>query len=99
MFPARQWGLVRALRVVPGVDDDERADGQYVPVEDLCCRLSLAQSTVLGRAQAVTRDLCGSTGLLWRRTDGGTPECVFTPGVLPNGSLREGLYELAWHNS
>ena len=30
MFPARQWGLVRASRVVPGVYDDERADGQYV---------------------------------------------------------------------
>lgn len=34
MFPARQWGLVRALRVVPDVNDDERADGQYVLVRD-----------------------------------------------------------------
>ena len=99
MSPARQWGLVRAFRVVPNVDDDERADGQYVPVKDSVLSTEISQSPVLGRAQAVTRDLCGSTGLLWRRTDGGTPECVFTPGVLSAGSVREGLYELAWHNS
>lgn len=99
MFPARQWGLVRASRVVPGVDDDERADGQYVPVCDSVLTTEFAQSSVLGKAQAVTRDLCGSTGLLWRRTDGGTSECIYTPGVPSKGCLLEGLYELAWHNS
>lgn len=29
-------------RVVPGVYDDERADGQYVPVKKLCWRLSFS---------------------------------------------------------
>lgn len=99
MFPARQWGLVRALRVVPNVYDDERADGQYIPVGDSVLTTEFAQSPVLGKAQAVTQDFCGSTGLLWRRTDGGTSECIYTPGVPSEGSLREGLYELAWHNS
>ena len=34
MFRARQCGLVRSLRVVPGVDD-ERADGFLI--EFACC--------------------------------------------------------------
>ena len=34
MFRARQCGLVRSLRVVPGVDD-ERADGFLIDVT--CC--------------------------------------------------------------
>jgi hypothetical protein len=34
MFRARQCGLVRSLRVVPGVDD-ERADGSLI---DVACR-------------------------------------------------------------
>ena len=34
MFRARQCGLVRPLRVVPGGDDDERADG--FPIDVAC---------------------------------------------------------------
>ncbi len=37
MFPARQWGLVGV--VTGGADcdyHDERTDGQYVAVKDLC---------------------------------------------------------------
>lgn len=51
-----------------------------------CAGRRLVRWPVLGKALiAVTRDWCGSTGLLWRRNDGGPVECIYTPRLPPAG--------------
>ncbi|WP_231617193.1 hypothetical protein [Novipirellula aureliae] len=98
MFPARQWGLVGV--VTGGADGNtttKELTGNMYLLKSLSGDCGCYSRRSLEGRRAVTQDLCGSTGLLWQRIDGGISGCICTQRLPLEGSLGEGLYELAWN--
>lgn len=65
MLPARQWGLVDVATGGAGDNVTTKGPtGSIEAVDDLCGRLRMRSRLSLGRREAVTQDLYGSTSLL-----------------------------------